>query len=112
MLYSESLLPKKFFIYFGDEAIRCLFIVVFGNLYIDFCEPIFKLCLVYCLLVRTTMSTVLFVVINISSSFSAERTENGEIAAQYSFSTRRCSRAHMRADQQKQRSCRMFFVRV
>ena len=53
-----------------------------GNLYIDFYESIFKLWLIYCLLVRTTMSAVLFVAINFSSSVSAERTENGKVAAQ------------------------------
>ena len=68
--------------YFGDKALRCLFIVVNGNLYIDFYEAIFKLWLIYCLIVSTTMSAVLFVAINFSSSFSAEQTENGEIAAQ------------------------------
>ena len=36
----------------------------------------------YCVLVRTTMSAVLFVVMNCSSSFSAEKAESGEIAAQ------------------------------
>ena len=36
----------------------------------------------YSLLVCTIMSAVLFVVMNCSSSFSAEKAENGEIAVQ------------------------------
>ena len=38
--------------------------------------------MLYCLVVRTIMSAVLFVVINCSSSFSAEKAENGEISTQ------------------------------
>ena len=36
----------------------------------------------YCLLVRAIVSAVLFVVMNCSSSFSAEKEESGDIAAQ------------------------------
>ena len=36
----------------------------------------------YCLLVSTIMSALVLVVMNCSSSFSAEKEENGEIAAQ------------------------------
>ena len=59
-----------------------LFIVVNRNLCIDFYKPFSTFGIFYCLLVRSIMSAVLFVVINCSSSFSAEKAENGEIAAQ------------------------------
>ena len=58
------------------------FIVVNGNLCIDFYEAIFKFWCIYCLHICTTMPAVLFVVMNFSLSFSFEKTENGEIAAQ------------------------------
>ena len=58
----------------GEKALLWLFIVVNRNLCVDFW-------LFYCVLVRTTMSAMLFVVMNCSSSFSAEKAESGEIAA-------------------------------
>ena len=75
-----TLQEKVIYMYFGYEALRSLFTVINGNLCIEFCEPIFRFWSVYRHLVRTSVSVEFFVVMNFSSSFSVEKTENGEFA--------------------------------
>ena len=60
------------------------FFVVNEKLCIEFYKSTrtFKYRRILCLLVHTSTSAVLFVAINFSSSFRAEKTGNGEIAAQ------------------------------
>ena len=74
------------------------FIVVNGNLCIEFYEAIFKCWSVYCLLVCTSMSAVLFVAMNFSSNFSAEKILSSEFAAQQNCNMRCCLCTHVCAD--------------
>ena len=75
-LYPGSLLSSKkvIYMYFGDEALWWLFIVLNGSLCIEFYEAVCQV-LEYLLssLICIIMSAVLFVATNFSSGFSAEK---------------------------------------
>ena len=76
------------------------------NSCVGFYEAAFSLWVSYCLLVCTIMSAVPFMVMNCSSSFSAEKAESSEIAVQQILA---CVAVHVRtqvrADRRKERSC-------
>ena len=63
---------KSFLLWRGSPLVA--FFVVNG--------AIVKCWSIYCLLVCASMSAVLFAVMNLNSSFSAEKTENDKIAAE------------------------------
>ena len=84
-------------IYFGDEVVCWLFIVANGNLRVEFYNAIFKFWLIHCVLIRTTMSAVLYVVMNSAPSLSAEKTKRWNYSTA-NFSTHRCLCAHVPSD--------------